>query len=120
MGCLHVQATRCKLQRKHLTKKELIKPIIEEPEEDTEKNELDGIEIKDVKDISNILLIGCDARNTEEPSRSDSMMILSIDKIHGKLKLTSIMRDTYADIPEHVIKAKPFLLFGDLSFHRDN
>lgn len=82
-------------------KKELIKPIIEEPEEDTEKNELDGIEIKDVKDISNILLIGCDARNTEEPSRSDSMMILSIDKIHGKLKLTSIMRDTYADIPEH-------------------
>jgi len=64
-------------------------------------NELDGIEIKDVKDISNILLIGCDARDIKETSRSDSMMILTIDKIHGKLKLTSIMRDTYVNIPEH-------------------
>lgn len=65
------------------------------------EDQLDGIDIKDVKDINNILLIGCDARDSKEPSRSDSMMILTVDKKHEKLKLVSIIRDTYVDIPEH-------------------
>ena len=51
--------------------------------------------------IVNILLIGTDARPGETVSRSDSMMILTVDNKHKKLKLTSLGRDTYVDIPGH-------------------
>lgn len=57
--------------------------------------------LKEVKGITNILLIGCDARNLKENSRSDAIMILTIDEVHKKLKLTSIMRDSYVKIPGH-------------------
>lgn len=56
---------------------------------------------KEVKGITNILLVGIDARNLDEPSRSDSMMILTIDDKNKSLKLTSLARDTYVDIPGH-------------------
>ena len=42
----------------------------------------------------NILLLGADARNTNEPTRTDTMMILSINRKTGNVKLASIMRDT--------------------------
>lgn len=42
----------------------------------------------------NILLLGADARNTNEPTRTDTMMICSINKQTGNVKLASIMRDT--------------------------
>lgn len=51
--------------------------------------------------IVNILLIGTDARPGEDVSRSDSMMILTVDNKHKKLKLTSLGRDTYVNIPGH-------------------
>ena len=51
--------------------------------------------------ITNILLIGIDAREAEEASRSDSMIILTIDSNNEKVKLTSIMRDSYVDIPKY-------------------
>lgn len=54
-----------------------------------------------VKGIENILLVGIDARNLNEPSRSDSMMILTIDNKHKSIKLTSLARDSYVDIPGH-------------------
>ena len=54
-----------------------------------------------VKGIKNILLVGIDARNLNEPSRSDSMMILTIDNKHKDIKLTSLARDTYVNIPGH-------------------
>lgn len=53
------------------------------------------------KGITNILLVGTDARNTEEKSRSDAMMILTVDNKHKNLKLTSLARDTYVEIPGH-------------------
>ena len=52
-----------------------------------------------VKGITNILLIGKDARNLTEKSRSDSMMILTIDNVNKGIKLTSLARDTLASIP---------------------
>ena len=58
-------------------------------------------EYKEVEGISNILLVGTDARNLEENSRADAMLILSIDNINKKIKLTSIMRDSYVKIPGH-------------------
>lgn len=51
------------------------------------------------KGITNILLVGTDARPGEEVSRSDAMMILTIDNKHKSLKLTSLARDTYVNIP---------------------
>lgn len=52
-------------------------------------------------DITNIAFFGIDARNTEEPSRSDSIMILSVDAKNKKIKMSSIMRDTYVPIKGH-------------------
>lgn len=49
--------------------------------------------------IINILLIGCDAADTSERGRSDSMMIATIDMKHKSLKLTSLLRDSYVELP---------------------
>ena len=35
-----------------------------------------------------------DARNTEFTGRSDVIMVLSVDNRHGKVKMTSILRDS--------------------------
>ena len=49
-------------------------------------------------DIVNIALFGVDQRNNQEQVRSDSIMILSVDKKHNKIKIISLMRDTYVEI----------------------
>lgn len=48
--------------------------------------------------IKNIALFGVDAREDSYEGRSDSIMVLSVDSRHGKLKLTSLLRDSYVDI----------------------
>lgn len=47
--------------------------------------------------IQNIALFGVDAEQGDV-GRSDSIMILTIDKNNNKVKLTSIMRDSYVNI----------------------
>ncbi|WP_302623850.1 LCP family protein, partial [uncultured Clostridium sp.] len=49
----------------------------------------------------NVLLIGVDARDLDEPCRSDSMIIATLDNNNKKVKLTSLFRDTLVDIPGH-------------------
>ena len=49
--------------------------------------------------VKNILFIGSDARGDVEGQRSDTMLICSIDTLHHKVKLTSLLRDTYVYIP---------------------
>lgn len=49
--------------------------------------------------ITNIALFGIDQNDGGEKGRSDSIMIASLDNQNKKVKLTSIMRDTYVDIP---------------------
>lgn len=46
----------------------------------------------------NILLIGTDAREKNVSSRSDTMMLMTIDYKNGQIKLTSFLRDTYVQI----------------------
>lgn len=48
--------------------------------------------------IQNILLIGSDTRGGELYGRSDSMMIVSIDKKNNQIKITSLLRDMYVKI----------------------
>lgn len=50
-------------------------------------------------ETKNILLIGYDV-DKEGLSRSDSMIILSLDHMHQKIKMTSLMRDMYVTIPD--------------------
>lgn len=51
--------------------------------------------------VTNILLLGVDARNPKDDtaSRSDSMMLISIDKAHNCIKMVSFLRDTWVYIP---------------------
>ena len=49
--------------------------------------------------VYNLLMMGIDTQNTEDSSRSDSMILLSVDNAHSKLKMTSFMRDSYVYIP---------------------
>lgn len=50
-------------------------------------------------DIKNIALFGVDS--TENSGRSDSIMILTINNKDNKLKITSLMRDSYVSIDGH-------------------
>ncbi|WP_213819024.1 LCP family protein [Garciella nitratireducens] len=49
--------------------------------------------------ITNIALFGLDRRETTGNTRSDTIMIATLDIKNKKAKLTSIMRDTYVNIP---------------------
>lgn len=42
----------------------------------------------------NVLLLGTDSRVLHEPARTDTMIICSLNRVTGDVKLTSIMRDT--------------------------
>ena len=48
--------------------------------------------------VKNIALFGVDSRNGDFTGLSDVIMILSVDGVHGKLKLTSILRDSELSI----------------------
>ncbi|HEY5588966.1 MAG TPA: LCP family protein [Candidatus Paceibacterota bacterium] len=52
-------------------------------------------------EILNIAFFGLDRTDVNESGRSDSIMILSIDVKHKKIKMSSIMRDTYVKIKDH-------------------
>ena len=50
-------------------------------------------------DVINILLIGQDRRPGEERSRSDSMILVTLNPQKNCIQLTSFMRDLYVQIP---------------------
>ncbi len=53
------------------------------------------------RNVTNILLLGTDSRaKGNKRSRTDTMVILSIDKSTKRLIMTSVMRDTYVSIPK--------------------
>lgn len=59
-----------------------------------------GAEFITNDDIINILLVGADKRESwTDTGRSDSCMIATIDLKNKKLKLASLMRDMYIEIP---------------------
>ena len=52
------------------------------------------------KDIQIILVAGTDARpSSGTVSRADTLMLVAVDRKHGKIKMVSIQRDLYAIIP---------------------
>lgn len=51
--------------------------------------------------IKNIAVFGVDSRNGEDTGNSDAIMIVSIDGKRGKIKMVSIARDTYVNLPKY-------------------
>lgn len=49
--------------------------------------------------VYNVLLIGADTRNNDERGRSDTMILISINKKTEEIYMTSFMRDSYVAIP---------------------
>lgn len=52
-----------------------------------------------VDGVVNVLLVGQDTRNPEQRARSDSMIVLSVNKNTNQLTMVSLMRDLYVKIP---------------------
>lgn len=61
----------------------------------------EAVQYTEVPGVTNILLIGTDARTLSEPSRADSIIIATLDNNNKKIKLTSLFRDTLVNIPEY-------------------
>lgn len=59
------------------------------------------LKTENTDEVINIALFGKDAREANEASRSDSTLIVSIDKKHNKIKISSLMRDSYVNVPGH-------------------
>ena len=69
---------------------------------ENKEKELPNLSEEEYKNIKNILLLGVDSRdinNKYNSSRSDSIMIFSINPNKHTVKLVSIPRDTYVTIP---------------------
>ena len=49
----------------------------------------------------NILLLGGDSPNASSYGRTDSMVILSINETEERVKMTSILRDTWVQMAGH-------------------
>ena len=62
---------------------------------------ISSISLRKSPGVKNILLLGVDARPGETISRADTMMLVTIDKHHKEIKLTSFLRDSYVEIPGH-------------------
>ncbi len=68
--------------------------------------EYNPVKIKSISKINasveNILLIGLDVRKEgSDNGRNDLTMILTLDYVHKKIKLASILRDCYVSVPGH-------------------
>ena len=50
-------------------------------------------------DWMNILLLGTDARDSSKYLRTDTMIVLSINAKNNRMKLSSVLRDTWVQIP---------------------
>ena len=77
--------------------------VVENPEEEEQFNDNIDSYLTDkraeVANMRHLLLIGIDARPGETTGRSDTMMIVTLDPDGNVIKLTSIMRDLYVEIP---------------------
>lgn len=70
-------------------------------DEKEENQYVSASELRSSAKITNILLLGVDARSDDEDeaSRADSMMLISFDREHGCIKMTSFLRDSWVYIP---------------------
>ncbi len=92
---------------------ETIQMLPDETETDPKEN-VEGLETVDATDVTfetvdvlegdmiNIMLIGQDRRPGEERARSDSMILVTLNKEKKTIQLTSFMRDLYVQVPGYL------------------
>ena len=76
--------------------------VVFDPTEEIELGNVDTYLLDkraEVGEMRHLLLIGIDARPGEKTGRSDTMIIVTLDPDGNVIKLTSIMRDLYVEIP---------------------
>ncbi len=82
----------------------IILGVIGDLTSDYNHQEIDDPEIEQIQPIDdqimNIALFGIDSREQDFTGLSDSIMVLSINKKTGDIKLISIMRDSFVNLPE--------------------
>ena len=59
----------------------------------------DEAELLHSASVYNVLLMGIDTLDTADSSRSDAMILLSLDMKNREIKLSSFLRDSYVNIP---------------------
>lgn len=64
-----------------------------------DRDQLENIEENQKDEKVNVLLVGSDSRGNGEPARTDTIMVAQYDTGKGTVKLASIMRDLWVDIP---------------------
>lgn len=79
-----------------IRKNPITKPL--PPKKEAPKAGIDPNKIKN-SGVINIVFFGLDGGSVKGYSRSDSIMVVSIDEKRNKLKVTSLMRDMYLPIP---------------------
>ena len=51
--------------------------------------------------LYNVLIVGVDSRRNDYAGRSDAMVVLTVNPLSQKVVMTSLLRDSYVDIPGH-------------------
>ncbi len=87
--------------------------VIEETSKDSSQQEIDEYqsmaeaalenvqgEYEELGEIYNILLIGSDTREEYDSGRSDTMMLISINRDQKRIVATSFLRDLYVKLPQ--------------------
>ncbi len=59
---------------------------------------MNAADLTQYPDQINVLLVGVDAREGEVDSRSDTMMLVTLDNKNKQIKLTSFLRDSFVEI----------------------
>lgn len=78
---------------------DIVQDIVDSVPEELPPEEVDKIE-QAVSNVQNIALFGVD-QESGSVGRSDTMIILSVDKENGKIKMTSLARDSLVPIEGH-------------------
>ena len=93
---------------------DVLNPSTEETRPDSAKEEVESYmdavnqnadsnifkDAEEVNDVMNILLVGSDIRKEDAAGRSDTMILVSINKETKQIVATSFLRDTFVKIPE--------------------
>lgn len=87
--------------------------VVEQTSKDSSQEELDEYkrlaeaalenvkgEYEELGEIYNILLIGSDTREAYDSGRSDTMMLISINRQQKRIVATSFLRDLYVKLPQ--------------------
>ena len=103
--CLVIVAVSCVGFYGYNTAKDLLS-LFNTDEQLKENLYVSSDELYSDTDQINILLVGVDAREGDTDSRSDTMMLVTLDNKNGQIKLTSFLRDSYVEIAGRNRKSK--------------